>query len=71
MKITYDAEVDVLYIQFLETTVTTEHLAEGIAADYDAEGRLAGLEILDALKRLGGPQTLRQVVLEDVGLVSA
>jgi YD repeat-containing protein len=69
MKITYDAEVDVLYIQFLETTVTTEHLAEGIAADYDAEGQLAGIEILDALKRFGGPQTLRQVVLEDVGLV--
>jgi YD repeat-containing protein len=50
--------------------VTTEHLAEGIAADYDAEGRLAGIEILDALERFGGPQTLRQVILEDVGLVS-
>jgi YD repeat-containing protein len=55
MKITYDAEVDALYIQFLETTVTTEHLAEGIATDYDAEGRLAGIEILDALKRFSGP----------------
>ena len=71
MKITHDAEVDALYIQFLETTVTTEHLAEGIAADYDAEGRLAGIEILDALERFGGPQTLRQVILEDVGLVRA
>jgi YD repeat-containing protein len=71
MKITYDAEVDALYIQFLETTVTTEHLAEGIAADYDAEGRLAGIEILDALKRFGNPQTLRQVILENVRLVSA
>jgi uncharacterized protein YuzE len=69
MKITYDPEVDALYIQFLETTVTTEHLAEGIAADYDADGKLAGIEILDALTRFGGPQTLRQVVLEDVGLV--
>lgn len=69
MKITYDAEVDVLYIRFLDTTVTTEHVAEGIATDYDAEGRLAGIEILDALKRFGGPQTLRQVTLEDVGLV--
>ena len=69
MKITYDAEVDALYIQFLETTVTTEHLAEGLAADYDAEGRLAGIEILDALKRFGSSQTLRQVNLEDVGLL--
>lgn len=68
MKITYDPEVDVLYIRFLDTTVTTEHLAEGIAADYDAAGRLAGLEILDALRRFQDPQTLRQVILENVGV---
>ena len=53
MRITYDSEVDALYIRFIETTVTTKHLAEGIAADYDAEGRLAGIEILDAVKRFG------------------
>ncbi len=68
MKITYDAEVDALYIQFLETTVTTERLAEGIAADYDAKGQLAGIEILDATKRFGDAKVLRQVILEDVGL---
>ncbi|MCL4369870.1 MAG: DUF2283 domain-containing protein [Chloroflexi bacterium] len=38
MRIAYDAEVDALYIRFLDTTVTTEHLAEGIAADYAADG---------------------------------
>lgn len=69
MKITYDPEVDALYIRFLDTTVTTKHLAEGIAADYDANGRLAGIEILDALKRFDDPQVLRQVILEDVGPV--
>ena len=47
MKITYDAEVDALSITFRETTVTTKHLGEGIAADYDANGKLAGIEILD------------------------
>ncbi len=67
MRITYDAEVDALSIIFRETTVTTKHLAEGIAADYDAQGRLAGIEILDALKRFGDSQTLRQVVLEGLG----
>ena len=71
MKITYDPEVDALYIQLLDTTVTTKHWAEGIAADYRADGRLAGIEILDALKRFGDPQTPRQVILEDVGLVRA
>ncbi|MBN1659558.1 MAG: DUF2283 domain-containing protein [Anaerolineae bacterium] len=69
MKISYDPEVDALYIQFLDTTVTTKHLVEGIAADYDADGKLAGLEILDALQRFGGSQTLRHTVLEDVGLL--
>jgi uncharacterized protein YuzE len=43
-------------------------LSEGIAADYDAEGRLAGLEILDAQKRFGGSETtMRRVELEGVG----
>ncbi len=68
MKITYDREVDALYIQFKETTVTTKHLAEGIAADYDADGRLAGIEVLDAMKRLGDPSVFKQVILEDVAL---
>ncbi len=68
MRITYDREVDALYIRFKEATVTTKHLAEGIAADYDAEGRLAGIEILGAMKRLGDPTVFKQVILEDVVL---
>jgi uncharacterized protein YuzE len=67
MKISYDAEVDALSITFRETTVTTKHLAEGIAADYDSDGRLAGLEILDAKKRFGDAETMRHVELEGVG----
>ena len=66
MKITYDPEVDALYIRFLETTVTTQHIAEGMAADYDAEGHLAGIEILDAVKRLGDRNVFKQVILEDI-----
>ena len=31
MRITYDHDVDALYIRFIETTVTTEHVAEDIA----------------------------------------
>lgn len=29
MRITYDSEVDALYIRFIESTVTTNHVAEG------------------------------------------
>ncbi|RJO66332.1 MAG: DUF2283 domain-containing protein [Myxococcales bacterium] len=67
MRITYDAEVDALSIVFRETTVTTRHLGEGIAADVDAHGQLAGIEILDAVKRFGDRDTLRQVVIEGIG----
>ncbi|MDL1892521.1 DUF2283 domain-containing protein [Sphingobacteriales bacterium CHB3] len=67
MKISYDAEVDALSITFRETTVTPHHVAEGIAFDYDSDGKLAGIEILDAMKRFGNKETLRRVVLEGVG----
>ncbi len=71
MKISYDAEADVLSILFHETTVTTQDLADGITAEYDADGRLAGLEILDASHRLRGAEPFRQIVLEGVGIPAA
>jgi len=67
MKIIYDSEADALSIVFTETTVTTQHLAEGIAADYDAAGCLAGLEILDVSRLLGSANTFRRIVLEGIG----
>ena len=67
MKISYDSEVDALSITFRETTVTAKHLAEGITAEYDREGRLAGIEMLDVVKRFGDSETLGQVVLEGIG----
>ena len=71
MRITYDSEVDALYIRFREGTVTTKHLAEGVAADYDSQNQLAGIEILDAVKQLGGDKTiLRKVILEEIGLAA-
>jgi len=70
MRITYDSEVDALYIRFIETTVTTQHLAEGIAVDYAADGRIAGIEILDARKRFGDPEVFRRVILEDITMTT-
>ena len=67
MRLTYDPEADALYIRFEEGMVTTKHLTEGIAADFVASGRLAGLEILDAAKRFK-KSTLKKVTLEEIGL---
>ena len=52
MKITYDYEADALYIRFTDTTVTTKHLEDGIAIDYDAA------------QRVHNPETLRQVLFK-------
>jgi len=68
MRISYDAEVDALSIIFRDTTVTTKDLAEGIAADYDRDGRLAGIEILDVARRFGDESTLDQLVVEGLKL---
>ena len=71
MRISYDPEVDALSIIFRETTVTTKQLAEGLAAEYDADGHLAGIEILDVARRFGGQDVLRQVVIEGMGPAGA
>ncbi len=68
VQITYDAEVAALYIRFHEVTVTTKELGEGIAVDLDAEGRLAGIEVLDALTRLGDRDAFRSITTEDIAL---
>ena len=64
MKMRYDPEVDVLSILFRETTVTRKKLTEGITAEYDQQGRLVGLEILDAARQLGDPSVFKQIILE-------
>jgi uncharacterized protein YuzE len=66
MRISYDSEVDTLYIRFIETTVTTKHVADGVAVDYAADGRIAGIEVLDARKQFGDEQILRRVIIEDL-----
>ncbi len=56
MKISYDAKVDALYIEFHSLTPGTaenRQLADEVIANYGPDGKLAGLEILDASVVLG------------------
>ena len=62
-RIAYDQEADALYIAFGEGPATVEEVAEGIALEWDGEGRLLGIEILEASKRLP-PEALRRFALE-------
>jgi len=69
MKVRYDAEADALYIELKATTVTTKRLDQDIAVDYDAEGCIAGIEILSAQERVFGGTAQRQVRLENIRAV--
>jgi len=65
MKIQYDAEVDALYIELksLEPgTAENRELSEDIIANYGPDGKLAGLEILNASEVVG--ETLQKVIVE-------
>ena len=51
MKIEYDSVRDLLYIWFGlpgEKAAKTETVVPGVHADFDREGRLLGIEVLDA-----------------------
>ena len=52
MKLEYDREVDALYIRIQEKLVArTEEFEEGLNLDFDDQGRLIGVEILNATER--------------------
>lgn len=67
MRISYDREADALSIIFEETTVTTQETVGGVAIEYDANGKVAGIEILDAMTKLGDRDTLTKILFETVG----
>ena len=52
MKIEYSADVDVLYVYLQEVEVArSEDPADGIVVDFDQNGTVVGIEILDASHR--------------------
>ena len=52
MRIEYDREVDALYIRLQQKYVArTVEIEEGLNLDLDENGKLIGLEILDATDR--------------------
>ena len=57
MKVTYDQEVDVLRILFRDAPVDeSDQDKPGIILDYDKDGNIVGLEVLNASKRVENPR---------------
>ena len=56
MKVKYDREVDILIIQLSEGEVAeSDESKPGIIMDYDKDGNVVRIEILDASKRSESP----------------
>jgi len=63
MKVTYDPEVDVLRIVLADTPVEeSDEDKPGVILDYDRQGNLVGLEVLNASKRIANPRSVEYAV---------
>ncbi len=57
MKFEYDPARDLLYMQFAEAqekVAKTETVVPGVHADFNSDGRLIGIEVIDASEIMGG-----------------
>ena len=60
MKVRYDANSDTLSVVLLESAAIAEsnEAKPGVILDFDAEGNLVSLEVLDASQRVSDPRTI-------------
>ena len=63
MKVTYDPEVDVLRIVLSDAAIEeSDEDKPGVILDYDKDGNIIGLEILEASKRITNPRSVEYAV---------
>jgi uncharacterized protein YuzE len=57
MKVTYDPDVDVLRILFRDAPVEeSDEDKPGVILDYDKDGNVVGMEVLNASQRVENPR---------------
>ncbi|MBF0462281.1 MAG: DUF2283 domain-containing protein [Magnetococcales bacterium] len=65
MRVRIDAQSDAIYLDLTQGVIeSSEEVADGIILDYDAQGYLVGIEILDASKKSHDSETLRTMTME-------
>jgi uncharacterized protein YuzE len=65
MRVRVDRDADAVYVNLTDRPIKdSAEIAEGIVVDYDDEGRIVGVEILDASKRTDDPTALTQFNLD-------
>lgn len=56
MRIEYDPEVDALYVRLNDgAIIESEEVQPGIILDFDENGKVSGVEVLNASKRQNSP----------------
>ena len=64
MKVTYDSDVDVLRILFSNAPIEeSDEDKPGVILDYDKEGNVVGLEVLNASQRVENPRAVEYVAV--------
>lgn len=65
MKVVYDPDKDILQITFTETTIEeTAQIAPGLVLDYDEDGNVIGLELVNASTKVDNPQNISYLIGE-------
>lgn len=63
MKVTYDPEVDILRILFRDVPIEeSDEDKPGVIIDYDKDGNVVGLEVLNASERIENPRGVEYAV---------
>jgi uncharacterized protein YuzE len=66
MRLRVDHAADAVYLNLTDRPIKdSDEVADGIVVDYDYEGRIVGIEILDASKRTADRTTLKQFSFEE------
>ena len=64
MKFEYDPQADALYIRMASGKVAeTEEVRPGLMLDYDENGKILGIEMLDVSKTADNPRELALEVM--------
>lgn len=65
MRVRIDQQVDAVYLDLTGREIeNSEEVADGIILDYDKEGHLVSIEILDASTKAGDTEALRKLTLD-------
>jgi uncharacterized protein YuzE len=63
MKVSYDPEVDIVRILLSDAPIAeSDESKPGVIMDYDAQGHLVGLEVLDASHRISDPRRVEVAI---------